>query len=301
MLAAALRVNRPSSCRSALSVHARWVRKQASPPKDKKPIDTPAAPKAEAAKPAAPAKEKEVASAVKKAVASDVAPNTTPSKASASASAPTPARAPAPAPAPQPIPAKPLRGVVLNPEELEYHATIVEGRSSLNAYRHPQTHGIPVASIHFRSFFPPLLNIFTHFASHAAASLGIPISGVASLPTQRTLWTVPRGPFVHKKSQENFQRKVHKRAIKAFDADPEVVDRWVKYLERHALAGVGLRVVRWHRVPVGVGKKQLENAIGQLRLDPVPAKDKVKALGKQIIAEETKAAQAQGQAASGSQ
>ncbi|KAI0067528.1 ribosomal protein S10 [Artomyces pyxidatus] len=186
------------------------------------------------------------------------------------------------------IVAKAIRHVAPDPEEREYHATVVNGRGSLEPYRHPQTHGIPVASLHLRSHFPPLLALFSHFAMHAAASLGIPVSGVAMLPTQRTLWTVPRGPFVHKKSQENFERRVHKRAIKAFDADSEVVDRWVKYLERHALAGVGIRVVRWHRVPVGVGKLQLESVVGQMRLGVVSDKQKVQELGKKIIAEEMK-------------
>ncbi|TFY83208.1 hypothetical protein EWM64_g798 [Hericium alpestre] len=168
---------------------------------------------------------------------------------------------------------------------------LAEQPNGLKPFQHPQTHGIPVALVHFRSFYPPLLPIFTNFALHAAASLGIPVSGVASLPTQRSLWTVPRGPFVHKKSQENFERKVHKRAVKAFDADAEVVDRWIKYLERHALAGVGIRVVRWHRVPVGVGRKQLESAVSRMRLEGPTDKEKVKALGQQIITEETKAAQ----------
>ncbi|KAH9979577.1 ribosomal protein S10 domain-containing protein, partial [Lactifluus volemus] len=145
---------------------------------------------------------------------------------------------------------KALRGVRIDPEERQWHATVVHGRGVLDPYRHPRTHGVAVASIQFRAHFSELVQLATHFASHAAASLGIPISGVVSLPTRRTLWTVPRGPFAHKKSQENFERRVHARAIKAFDADDEVVDRWVRYLEAHALPGVGMRVVRWHRLPV---------------------------------------------------
>lgn len=71
------------------------------------------------------------------------------------------------------------------------------------------------------------------------------------MPTQRSLWTVPRGPFAHKKSQENFERKVHKRLIKAWDADPLVIGTWVNYLKEHPVEGVGLRVVRWEYAPVG--------------------------------------------------
>ncbi|THH10904.1 hypothetical protein EW146_g8224 [Bondarzewia mesenterica] len=165
---------------------------------------------------------------------------------------------------------KPIRRIVPDPEERHWHETVVNGRGSLSPYRHPQTYGIPVAIIHFRSYFPSQLALFTHFVSHAASSLGIPISGVASLPTQRSMWT---------------------RAIKAFDADQEVVDRWVKYMERHAMPGVGLRVVRWHRVPISVGKKQLESVMGQMRLGGITDKQKMKALGKQIVKEEAKAVQ----------
>ncbi|KAI0321244.1 ribosomal protein S10 domain-containing protein [Amylostereum chailletii] len=188
---------------------------------------------------------------------------------------------------------KPIRKVQTDPEERDYHAAVVNGRGLLTPYQHPAPYGIPVASIHFRSHWPHLLLQSTHFAQHAAASLGIPVSGVAMLPTKRTLWTVLRGPFAHKKSQENFERRIHKRAIKAYDADPEVVDRWIKYLERHSMAGVGMRIVRWHRVPVGVGKEQLESVVGQMRLqlEDTTGKDKLQDLVAQIIAQETKAAQ----------
>ena len=185
---------------------------------------------------------------------------------------------------------KPLRGVRLNPEERQWHATVVHGRGVLEPYRHPRTHGVPVAFIQFRAHSPSPIQLAAHFASHAAASLGIPVSGVVSLPTRRTLWTVPRGPFAHKKSQENFERRVHARAIKAFDADAEVVDRWVRYLEAHALPGVGMRVVRWHRLPVGIGRSHLQSVVGRMRLSRPTNKQKVKELGHKIVEVESQPA-----------
>ncbi|KAF8466055.1 ribosomal protein S10 domain-containing protein [Russula ochroleuca] len=185
---------------------------------------------------------------------------------------------------------KALRGVRIDPEERDWHAKVVHGRGVLEAYRHPRTYGVPVASIQFRAHRPEPIRLAAHFASHAAASLGIPLSGVASLPRRRTLWTVPRGPFVHKKSQENFERRVHARAIKAFDADAEVVDRWVRYLEMHALPGVGMRVVRWHRLPVGVGSSHLQSVVGRMRLGKPTDKQMVKELGDKIVEAESKAA-----------
>ena len=154
----------------------------------------------------------------------------------------------------------------------------------------PKTHGIPVATFHFRSFHPRLLDFFVHFASHAAAALGVPVSKPVHLPTERRLWTVLRGPFVHKKSQENFERKTHKRVVKAWDANPEVVDMLVQYLEKHIAPGVGLRTVKWQRAPVGVGQKTLEAVMGRLRLDDQVRAEKVKALGEQIVKQEMAAA-----------
>lgn len=89
---------------------------------------------------------------------------------------------------------------------------------------------------------------------------------------------------MHKKSQENFERKVHKRAIKAWDADPEVVDRWVRYITRHAMPGVGLRVTQWKRAPLGIGQEMVDATVGQTRLGS--GADKVKALADKIVQQE---------------
>jgi len=182
------------------------------------------------------------------------------------------------------------RAVVLTgDEERKWAATVVHGRGAMAPHYHPKTHGIPVALIHFRSYFPQLLDQFIHFTTHAAASLAIPISKPVYLPTQRSLWTVPRGPFAHKKSQENFERKVHKRVIKAWDADQEVIDRWIKYIGEHEMAGVGMRIVRWHRAPVSIGQKTLEQVMKQMRVGTVTSSEQVKALGEQIIQQELSA------------
>lgn len=173
--------------------------------------------------------------------------------------------------------------------EEEYASAVIHGRGVYPAFHHARTHNIPVALVHFRSHYPHHLDLFTHFVTHAAASLGIPISRPVYLPTQRSLWTVPKGPFVHKKSQENFERKVHKRAIKAWDADQQVVDRWLRYLERHVMAGVGIRITRWERAPTGVGEHTLKNVMDQMRLDSVTDSQRVKALGDKILKEELSA------------
>ena len=71
--------------------------------------------------------------------------------------------------------------------------------------------------------------------------MGIPTSGITFLPRTKELITVIKGPFVHKKTQENFERRHHKRAIKVFDASRETVDLWLRYLKRNGIDGVGMR------------------------------------------------------------
>ncbi|CAK9780148.1 ribosomal protein S10 [Cutaneotrichosporon oleaginosum] len=107
--------------------------------------------------------------------------------------------------------------------------------------RVPPTHGVHVATLHLRAHYPFALDIQTRIAMHAASSLKIPTSGAAALPTKSELTTVIRGPFIHKKSQENFVRKTHKRAIKVFDADRDVVDLWLRYIRKNAMGGVAMK------------------------------------------------------------
>ncbi|KAJ7280371.1 hypothetical protein C8J57DRAFT_1302439 [Mycena rebaudengoi] len=174
--------------------------------------------------------------------------------------------------------------------ELEYATTVVHGRSLHRPFRHPRTHALPVAQIQFLSHETTLLALFVHFAAHAAYSLGMPCSRMYTLPTKRTLWTVLRGPFVHKKSQENFERKVHRRGLMVWDADSEVVERWFKYLRRHAMGGVGMRCVKWERMPIGIGQKteiEVEDALH--RSKQISNSVKIKRLGARIVEKEAAA------------
>ncbi len=177
--------------------------------------------------------------------------------------------------------------------EAHIASTIVHGRSWVDPYYHPRTHGIPSAVLHLRSYHLPLLILFSHFAQHAASALGIPISKPTPLPVRRNLWTVIRGPFAHKKSQENFERRTYKRVIKAWDADHEVVDRWMRYMEKHVLAGVGMRMVRWDRAPVGVGHKIAETVKADMKIAQAEtSQERIKALGEKILQQELMAAAA---------
>ena len=120
--------------------------------------------------------------------------------------------------------------------------------SSTNASRdlpptHPRTHGIHVATLTLRAHHPSPLTQFAGFALYAAHSLGIPASQPAALPVTRSLYIVLKSPFVHKKAQENFEKKYHGRVIKLWDADREVIDKWLRYLKKYSIGGVGMKAV----------------------------------------------------------
>lgn len=77
---------------------------------------------------------------------------------------------------------------------------------------------------------------------------------------------------------------MHKRAIKAWDADPEVVEQWIKYIRLHGMGGVGIKVTRWEHLPIGVGRTMLEGV--ELELDKTLPAEEIKELGEKILKEE---------------
>lgn len=98
-----------------------------------------------------------------------------------------------------------------------------------------------VCELQARAFEHEDLDFFVDFAQRAAFFLKMPVSGSIPLPTRRERWTVIRSPFVHAKSKENFERRTHKRLLKVYDANPEVVEVWLAALRKHAMPGVGLK------------------------------------------------------------
>ncbi|KAM0793101.1 hypothetical protein ACM66B_000582 [Microbotryomycetes sp. NB124-2] len=170
------------------------------------------------------------------------------------------------------------------------------------------THNIHVATLHLRSHTTELdkLTFFTSFALRAARALGLPTSGAVALPTKTSLFTVPRSPFAHKKSQQNFWRKEHKRAIKVYDGNEQVVKAWLAFLRKEAMGGVGQKALVFEYKQVGWGKtmiqeqlKQLEQEDGQVEQEQQVtaaedtqqvkdlAQDLVSELTQQVKAEET--------------
>jgi ribosomal protein S10 len=105
--------------------------------------------------------------------------------------------------------------------------------------------GVRVASLQLRSYSVRSLEFMCDFALRAAFFLGLPASGPIPLPKKIERWTMPRSNFVHKKSQENFERITRRRAIQIMDGDKEVVQIWLAYLRKHQFYGVGMKADVW--------------------------------------------------------
>lgn len=150
-------------------------------------------------------------------------------------------------------------GSVSTPKVVEDNPVNQLSPNVLAAYlepaRKPAKYGIPSCQLQLRSYDIPSLTFFADFAMRAAYHLDLPARGPVPMPKKIERWTVPRGPFVHKKTQENFERITHKRMIKISDGHPQVVERWLSYLNSNAMPGVGLKANTYSFDSIGVGAR----------------------------------------------
>ncbi|TVY53632.1 Tryptophan--tRNA ligase, mitochondrial [Lachnellula cervina] len=115
-------------------------------------------------------------------------------------------------------------------------------------------YGVPSCDLQMRSYNVRNLEFFSDFALRAAYYLGLPASGPVPLPRILERWTVPRGSFIHKKSQENFERRTVRRLIQIKDGNPETVGIWLAFLRKHAYYGIGMKANVFEFSKLGVGK-----------------------------------------------
>ena len=118
--------------------------------------------------------------------------------------------------------------------------------------RREALYGLPVCNLQLRSYSVRQLEAQADFALRAAYYLNLPASGIVSLPKKIERWTVPRGNFVHKKSQENFERITRKRVIQISDGHPETVELWLAFIKKYAYYGVGLKANVWSFDEIGI-------------------------------------------------
>ncbi|KAI9692019.1 MAG: mitochondrial 37S ribosomal protein rsm10 [Bogoriella megaspora] len=139
----------------------------------------------------------------------------------------------------------------------------------LRPLRRTPTHGLPVCDLQLRSFSTRQLTLAADFALRAAYYLNLPAKGPVPLPRITERWTVPKSNFVHKKSQENFERVTLRRLIQIQDADPEGVQAWLGFLMKYCVSGVGMKANVWECEGVGerrglAGLENMAKEVGEL-------------------------------------
>lgn len=122
------------------------------------------------------------------------------------------------------------RPIPLNVELLQY-----------KPLRLSQTHGDEVATLTLRGYNDDDLIRMGEFALRAAYYLGIPMSKLASLKTEKRLYTVIKSPFAQAKTKQNFHRTTYNKQLIAYDANPEVVDLWLSYVNKYKLQTVDMK------------------------------------------------------------
>ncbi|KAJ2392401.1 mitochondrial 37S ribosomal protein rsm10 [Coemansia sp. RSA 2559] len=128
------------------------------------------------------------------------------------------------------------------------------------APRVAKTHGIRVCRVAFHTFQLERIDFYMDFAIRAAYYLGIPIAGPVSMPINVRRWTVLKSPFVHKSSMEVFERRTHKRLMVLYDADMEVVKKWLEYINENIPVGIGMKYWLIEHETLGISE-QIEKAL----------------------------------------
>ncbi|TQS39205.1 hypothetical protein Golomagni_00272 [Golovinomyces magnicellulatus] len=171
------------------------------------------------------------------------------------------------------VPEGPELDELYDPEDFDYNQEPRPPRAVQAAYLRPlrrqPTHNIPVCDLQLRSYSARNLEFMADFALRAAYFLNLPANGPVPLPQIVERWTVPKAHFIHKKIQENFERKTLRRLIQIKDGDSEVVRLWLGFLRKHAYYGVGMKANVWEFAGVDVAK-DMDAALEQNRCEIEP-------------------------------
>ncbi|HBH27212.1 MAG TPA: 30S ribosomal protein S10 [Rhodospirillaceae bacterium] len=63
---------------------------------------------------------------------------------------------------------------------------------------------------------------------HTAKRTGAVVRGPVPIPTRKLIVSVICGPHVHKKTQNQFERRTHKRVLIVVDPTPQTIDALMK-------------------------------------------------------------------------
>lgn len=78
--------------------------------------------------------------------------------------------------------------------------------------------------IKIRAYDYKIIDQSTRTIIETAQRSGATVRGPVPLPTEKSKYTVIRSPFVHKKSREQFEMRVHKRLVDILEPTPKTVD-----------------------------------------------------------------------------
>ncbi|GAM82064.1 hypothetical protein ANO11243_000430 [Dothideomycetidae sp. 11243] len=126
--------------------------------------------------------------------------------------------------------------------------------------RRAAKHGVKVADLQLRSYSARNVEFMADFALRAAYYLKLAAKGPTPLPRITERWTVPKSNFVHKKSQENFERITLRRHIEILDGHPETVQIWLGFLQKYMYHGVGMKANVYEFGGVNVAKEMDQQA-----------------------------------------
>lgn len=81
-----------------------------------------------------------------------------------------------------------------------------------------------IVRLRFRSYDHRLLDKSLKQIVELLQKEGIEIRGPIPLPTEIRRYTVPRSPFIYKKSMEQFEMRIHKRILDILNPSQRVLD-----------------------------------------------------------------------------
>jgi small subunit ribosomal protein S10 len=122
-----------------------------------------------------------------------------------------------------------------------------------------------VARLSLEGFMEDHLDFFSYFAKYSATALQMPTGNIEKPQPDIKRIRINKSPFVHGKSREVYDYKTYRYSIDVFNADEEVVERWIYYLKEHAPPGIRLIVDKWETREIGYGKEMLDKAQAVLK------------------------------------
>ncbi len=96
--------------------------------------------------------------------------------------------------------------------------------------------------IKLKAYDHKLLDVSAAEIVDTARRTGAQVAGPIPLPTRISRWTVLRGPFIDKKSREQFEIRTHKRLLDIVDTSPQTLDALMR-LELSAGVDVEIKVI----------------------------------------------------------